>query len=290
MTDILTMKKLLAIDGSSFLYRAYHGYPKMKNNKGFITGAIYGSLNMIYKLIAKIKPDYVCVVYDPSGKTFRHDLYPLYKANRPKQPDELRLQTPYIHEIMDCNGWNVIIKDGYEADDVIGSVVKLSATSGVKSIIATGDKDMAQLVNNDTILYNSMSNEILDRNGVIRKFGVEPEQITAYLSLVGDVADNIPGLYKCGAKTAIKLITEHKTIDNVEKYLLTRKEDLNIDTYLKFIEMSKELVTIKTDIELNLEITDLCIKPANINRLRLLYNELEFVRWSGYLNQLQMYI
>ncbi len=201
------MKTLLLVDGSSYLYRAFHAMPDLRSPQGEPTGAIYGVLNMLRRLRADYPADYSACVFDAKGKTFRDDWYPEYKANRPPMPDDLRLQVEPLHEVVAAAGWNILMIDGVEADDVIGTLTQQASGNGARCIVSTGDKDLTQLVNPHVTLVNTMSNEVLDEAGVLAKFGVPPERIVDYLSLVGDAVDNVPGVAKCGPKTAVKWLT-----------------------------------------------------------------------------------
>src|SRR3990167_4411689 len=189
-------KPLVLVDGSSYLFRAFYALPPLTNSKGKPTGAIYGVLNMLKKLLNDYQPDYVAVVFDPKGKTFRYDLYSEYKANRTKMPDELRDQIAPLHSAIKAMGLPLIMVDGFEADDVIGTLAIKAEKEGFSTLISTGDKDLAQLVNSKVTLINTMSDTLLDREGVIHKFGVPPERMIDYLALVGDSSDNIPGIPK----------------------------------------------------------------------------------------------
>lgn len=200
-----TKENLILIDGSSFLFRAYHAVPPLTNPQGEPTNAIYGVSNMLRKLISDYKSDYITVVFDAPGKTFRNDLYDQYKAHRPPMPDDLRVQIQPLHDLIRAMGLPLIMESGVEADDVLGALAQHAAQQGFNVIISTGDKDMAQLVTEDIILENTMSNTRLDIQGVIDKFGVRPEQIIDYLALMGDSSDNIPGVPKVGPKNGLKM-------------------------------------------------------------------------------------
>jgi DNA polymerase I len=207
-------KTLLLVDGSSYLYRAFHALPDLRNQAGEPTSAIKGVLSMLHKLRRDHAADYIACVFDAKGKTFRDDLYPEYKAHRPAMPDDLRCQIEPLHEAIRAEGWPLVIIDGVEADDVIGTLVQHAEQRGVCSIVSTGDKDMAQLVNGHVTLVNTMSEETLDEAGVAAKFGVPPERIIDYLTLIGDTVDNVPGVAKVGPKTAVKWLTEYGSLDN----------------------------------------------------------------------------
>lgn len=205
----------ILVDGSSYLFRAYHALPKLINSKGEATGALLGVLSMLRKLLDDYGPKYMAVVLDAPGKTFRDDIYPEYKANRPSMPDDLREQIAPLKEVIRAMGLPLLVIPDVEADDVIGTLASQAAAEGTDTLISTGDKDMAQLVNERVTLINTMSDTLLDREGVIAKFGIPPERIVDYLSLMGDSVDNIPGVPKCGPKTAAKWIGEYGSLDGV---------------------------------------------------------------------------
>lgn len=210
-----SQETLLLVDGSSYLYRAYHALPDLRNGEGFPTGAIYGIVNMLRKLRNDYPAKYSACIFDAKGKTFRDDLYPAYKEHRAPMPDDLRAQIEPIHEAVRALGWPILVVEGVEADDVIGTLAERAAREGVRTIVSTGDKDLAQLVNDHVTLVNTMTNETLDPAGVQAKFGVPPERIVDYLSLIGDTVDNVPGVPKVGPKTAVKWLTEFGSLDNV---------------------------------------------------------------------------
>lgn len=209
------MKPLILVDGSSYLYRAFHALPALTNSKGAPTGAVYGMINMLKRLIADYQPEYMVVVFDAKGKTFRDDLYHAYKANRQAMPPELVQQIEPIHRIIRALGLPLIVIDGVEADDVIGTLAVHATREQRHTIISTGDKDLAQLVNENVTLINTMTNVTLDPAGVKEKFGVTPQQIIDYLTLVGDTSDNIPGVEKVGPKTAAKWLQQYGSLENI---------------------------------------------------------------------------
>ena len=184
---------IILVDGSSYLYRAFHAMPGLNNSEGQPTGAIYGVINMTRSLLKQYQPEYIAMVFDAKGKTFRDDIYPEYKANRPPMPDEMRSQVPYLYEIVEAMGLPLLVIEGVEADDVIGTLAAQAMDKSVDVLISTGDKDMAQLVNDRVTLVNTMDNKVTDIDGVKTRFGVEAEKFIDYLTLVGDTADNIPG-------------------------------------------------------------------------------------------------
>jgi len=274
-------KPFILIDGSSYLYRAFHALPPLTNSQGQPTGAIYGVLNMIRKLINDYQPELIGVVFDAKGKSFRNDLYPEYKSNRRAMPDELRQQIKPLFEIIRAMGLPLIIIDNVEADDVIGTLAKQAIEQGLETLISTGDKDMAQLVSDQVVLINTMNNSFLDPQTVVQKFGISPERIVDYLSLVGDSSDNIPGIPNVGPKTAAKWLQEYGTLDaiiaNADK--ITGKVGDNLRNNLGLFPLSKQLLTIKTDVELT--VTPQTLKPLSPDEETLIrwYRELEFKTW-----------
>ncbi len=208
-------KTLLLVDGSSYLYRAYHAMPDLRGPDGGPTGALYGIINMLRRMRKEVTAEYSACVFDAKGKTFRDDWYPDYKANRPSMPEDLAQQIEPIHVAVRALGWPLLMIDGVEADDVIGTLSVAAEKRGMKVIVSTGDKDLAQLVTDHVTLINTMTNETLDRAGVLAKFGVPPERIVDYLSLIGDTVDNVPGVEKCGPKTAVKWLTQYETLDGI---------------------------------------------------------------------------
>ncbi len=279
MTD--QVKKLFLIDGSSYLYRAFHAMPALTNSQGVHTGAIYGVVNMLRRMLIDEKPDYMVVVFDAKGKTFRNDLYHEYKANRPPMPDDLRSQIEPLHQVIAAMGLPMLAIEGVEADDVIGTLSNSAVVKGLKVVISTGDKDMAQLVNNDVTLINTMTNTVMDPDGVVKKFGVPPQRIVDYLALIGDTSDNVPGIPKVGPKTAVKWLNEYHDLDGVIAHAAEIKGKVgeNLREHLSQLDMAKELVTIKCDVELEDTIKNLTIKPANQQKLQTLFSELEFKTW-----------
>lgn len=274
-------KPLILVDGSSYLYRAFHALPALTNSKNFPTGAIYGMINMLKRLIADYQPEYMGVVFDAKGKTFRDDIYKEYKATRQEMPIELVRQIEPIHNIIRAMGLPLIIIDGVEADDVIGTLAAQAANEGMKSIISTGDKDLAQLVNNQVTLINTMTNTLLDPEGVKKKFGVPPECIIDYLTLVGDASDNIRGVPQVGPKTAAKWLQEYGSLENIVTNAdkISGKAGENFRVCLEQLPLTKSLVTIKLDVNLGLKFSDLQIKSADKKTLIELYKEMEFKSW-----------
>ncbi len=272
---------LILIDASSYFFRAFHALPPLINSKGQPTGAIYGVVNMIKKLIKEYQPTQIAVVFDAKGKTFREEWYPEYKAHRAPTPPELSVQFEPLVKLLKAMGLPLLIVEGVEADDVIGALAHQANEQGMDVLISTGDKDMAQLVNERVTLINTMTNKLMNRAGVKEKFGVYPEQIIDYLALMGDSVDNVPGVHKCGPKTAAKWLEEYQTLDN----LLINADKITgkIGTYLResstHLPLSKKLVTIKKDIELPITLAELLIQKANNEQLLELVRELEFKTW-----------
>lgn len=273
-------KKLVLIDGSSYLFRAFHGLPPLTFN-GHPTGAIYGVLNMLRKLILDEQPDNIGVIFDAKGKTFRNDIYNLYKANRPPMPDELRIQIEPLHQIIKAQGLPLISIEGVEADDVIGTMAVEAAASGYQVLISTGDKDMAQLVNANVELINTMNNQLMTVETVPEKFQVKPEQIIDYLALMGDTSDNIPGVPKVGPKTAAKWLAQYETLQGVIDHAdeIKGKVGENLRDSLDFLPMSYQLATIKLDCETGVEIDELVQAEGDVGALAAFYQQFGFNRW-----------
>ncbi|MGL5002008.1 MAG: 5'-3' exonuclease H3TH domain-containing protein, partial [Casimicrobium sp.] len=271
-------KKLVLVDGSSYLYRAYHALPDLRTRAGEPTGAIRGVITMLRKLVNDEKPDYFAVVFDAPGKTFRDDWYPEYKANRSPMPEDMRPQIAPLHELIKAHGWPLIMETGVEADDVIGTLAKHAEARGMDCVISTGDKDLTQLVTERTILKNTMSMETLDIAGVKEKFGVAPTQILDYLTLIGDTVDNVPGVPKVGPKTAVKWLSEYNTLDaivaNAEKFTGVVGE--NLRNTLEWLPKGKQLLTVKCDLELPYEVEKLSMSEADTNALIAAFERFEF--------------
>ncbi|MCQ8116271.1 DNA polymerase I [Methylomonas rosea] len=278
--------KLILVDGSSFLFRAFHAVPPLTNAQGEPTNAVYGVSNMLRKLINDYNTPYITVVFDAPGKTFRHDLYDQYKAHRPPMPDDLRVQIAPLHDLIRSLGLPLIIEHGVEADDVLGSLAQNAARQGFEVIISTGDKDMAQLVNEQITLENTMTNTRMDIQGVQDKFGVMPEQIIDYLALMGDAVDNIPGVPKVGPKTAAKWLQEYGTLDN----LIARADEIkgkigdNLREALDQLPLSRELTTIKCDVALHYSLEDLKRREPDMAALKNQLGHLGFSSWLKTLN------
>ena len=278
-----TRRRLVLVDGSSYLYRAFHAMPSLTNSKGQPTGAAYGMTNMLKRLEAEKSPELVAVIFDAKGKTFRDDLYPEYKANRPPMPTELRSQIESIHAIVRGLGFEVLVVGGVEADDVIGTLAERAKEAGLDVLVCTGDKDMAQLVGDHVTMVNNLDDPELDAAGVRAKFGVPPESIVDYLTLVGDSVDNVPGVPKVGPKTASKWLDEYRTLDNLVENAgaIKGKVGENLRASLEQIPLSKELVTIRRDVALDVGPLDLELREPDTEALKTLYGELEFRTWLG---------
>ncbi len=271
---------LILVDGSSYLFRAYHALPPLTNSKGEPTGAIIGVINMLQKLINDYEPTYIGVVFDAPGPTFRDKIFPAYKANRAETPEDLISQIEPLLQIIKDMGLPLISVDGVEADDVIGTISQMACKEKLKTLISTGDKDLAQLVNDDVTLINTMNGLILDKKGVMEKFNVMPNQIIDYLALVGDAADNIPGVPKCGPKTAAKWLDEYKNIDNLlnNMEMIKGKVGENLRENQDQLMISRSLTKIKLDVNLELNLKDLMPGKKNIEALRNHYEKLESKR------------
>ena len=272
---------LLLVDGSSYLFRAFHAMPNLSTSSGFPTGAIFGVVNMLRKLRNDFEGSPVAVVFDAAGKSFRNDIYPEYKANRPPMPDELRQQVPPIHDIIDAMGMPLLVVPDVEADDVIGTLAEQAAAARRRTVISTSDKDMAQLVGEHVSLVNTMSETAMDRDGVFEKYGVHPEHIVDYLALMGDSVDNIPGVPKVGPKTAAKWLASFGSLDTlIERAGEVRgKVGENLRASVETLPVSRQLATIRRDVELPVAIADLTLKPADEAKLRALFEKYEFKAW-----------
>lgn len=281
----MTNKQIILIDGSSFIFRAFYAVRDLTAPDGTPTNAIYGVVNMIKQMQRKYLTPYWVCVFDAKGKTFRDDLYPAYKATRKETPSELKLQIPIIHEIIQDLGIPVIVQDGVEADDVIATIATYYAKLDYQILVATGDKDFAQIVNSNITLLNTMTNELLDIDGVIKKFGVNPEQIIDYLTLIGDTVDNVPGVEKCGPKTAVKWLKQYTTLDNIihNHENITGIVGENFQKALAWLPLSKQLITIDTNVTIdNFSIEDinhLTVKDLNINKLTEAFKKYNFRTW-----------
>jgi DNA polymerase-1 len=244
---------LLLVDGSSYLYRAFHALPDLRSPDGHPTGAMHGMVNMLRRLRLDYPAAYIACVFDAKGKTFRDDLYADYKATRASMPDDLRLQIEPIHEAVKHMGWPILMVEGVEADDVIGTLSVQASLLGMNTIVSTGDKDLAQLVNDKVMLINTMTNEKLDEAGVLAKFGVPPNRIIDYLTLIGDTVDNIPGVAKCGPKTALKWLALHDSLEGVMQnaHTISGAVGENLRQALEWLPQGRVLITVKTDCDLS---------------------------------------
>ncbi|MBS1160437.1 MAG: polymerase [Proteobacteria bacterium] len=277
------MPLLLLVDGSSYLYRAFHALPDLRNKAGEPTGAIYGVLNMLRRLESDYKADYKAVVFDAKGKTFRDDWYPEYKAHRPPMPEAMISQIEPLHAAIRAAGWPLLMVDGVEADDVIGTLATQATADGLETLISTGDKDLTQLVNPQVRWYNTMSNELLDAAGVEAKFGVPPSKIIDYLALVGDTVDGVPGVAKCGPKTALKWLAEYGSLDEIVAHAadIGGVVGQNLRDHLAFLPLGKKLVTVACDLSNLPAPTALTATPRDTASLRELYTRYQFRTWLG---------
>ena len=272
---------IILVDGSSYLYRAYHALPPLTTSKNQPTGAIKGVVSMIKKILIDHPDSPLAVVFDAKGKTFRHDMYSEYKANRPPMPEDLVQQIDPIHRIISLMGIKLIMISGVEADDVIGTLAEQARQKKLNTVISTGDKDMTQLVCENVSVVNTMSGELLDEGGVLKKFGVGPELITDYLALIGDKSDNVPGVDKVGPKTAVKWLNEYQNIEGIKNNAesIGGKVGENLRASLETLDLAHELVKIKVDVPLEVGIEDLSVTEPNSEELSKLYEELEFNSW-----------
>ena len=280
------MPTLLLVDGSSYLYRAVHALPDLRTAAGQPTGAIRGVLSMLRVLEADYKSDYRAVVFDAKGKTFRDDWYPEYKAHRPSMPEDLAAQIAPLHECIRAAGWPLLMVDGVEADDVIGTLSRQATNAGIDCVISTGDKDLTQLVNPRVRLVNTMSNEVLDEAGVKAKFGVPPQRIIDYLALVGDTSDGIPGVPKVGPKTAVKWLEAWGSLDAIVAHAneIGGAVGENLRKHLDFLPLGIKLVTVVCDLPLPLSVSELVPQAPDKEKLAELYGRLEFKGWLRELN------
>ena len=272
---------IILVDGSSYLYRAYHALPPLTTSKDQPTGAIKGVISMIKKILIDHPQSPLAVVFDAKGKTFRHDMYSEYKANRPPMPEDLVKQIQPIHDIISLMGIKLIMVSGVEADDVIGTLAEQARQKKLNTVISTGDKDMTQLVCENVSVVNTMSGELLDENGVLTKFGVGPNLITDYLALIGDKSDNVPGVDKVGPKTAVKWLQEYGDIEGIKNNAesIGGKVGENLRASIDTLDLAHELVKIKTDVDLELGIEELEVGEPNLEELSKIYKELEFNAW-----------
>ena len=275
------MKTLLLVDGSSYLYRAYHALPDLRNARGEPTGAIYGVLNMLRRLAADYKPDYLACVFDAKGRTFRDDWYAEYKAHRPPMPEDLVRQIEPLHEAVAALGWPLLTIAGVEADDVIGTLARQAAAAGMRCVVSTGDKDLTQLVNENVTLVNTMNNERLDEAGVEAKFGVPPKLMLDYLTLVGDSVDNVPGVEKVGPKTAVKWLSQYGSLDGVVAHAqeIGGVVGENLRRALSWLPQAKKLLTVYCEVPLPVKPEDLAPQPRGEAELTGLFQRFGFKSW-----------
>ena len=278
-------KTLLLVDGSSYLYRAYHAMPDLRGPDGGPTGALYGIINMLRRMRKEVTAEYSACVFDAKGKTFRDDWYADYKANRPSMPEDLAQQIEPIHVAVRALGWPLLMIEGVEADDVIGTLSVAAEKLGMNVIVSTGDKDLAQLVTDRVTLINTMTNETLDRAGVLAKFGVPPERIVDYLSLIGDTVDNVPGVEKCGPKTAVKWLSQYETLDGIVEHAAEIKGAVgdNLRKALDFLPLARKLVTVDTACDLTQHLVSieesLSTRPEARDELRDVFARHGFKTW-----------
>ena len=273
----MSRETLVLVDGSSYLYRAFHALPPLTTATGIPTGAVHGVLNMLNKLVREQDSERVAVVFDAPGKTFRDELYADYKANRPPMPDELRSQIAPILNAIEAMGLPLLQIDGVEADDVIGTLCQQARTADMDVLVSTGDKDMTQLVEDGITLVNTMTDTIMDRAAVKDRFGVYPEQIVDYLALVGDSSDNIPGVPKVGPKTASKWLGEYGTVDALIEHAdeIKGKVGESLRDNIEQLRLSQRLATIRRDLDLPVPLTSLVRGQPDRGALTSLYEELE---------------
>jgi DNA polymerase I len=278
---------LILIDGSSYLHRAFHALPSLTTSRGEPTGAIYGVLNMINKLIKDYDPTHIAILFDAKGKNFRHELYPAYKATRAKMADDLISQIQPLYDIIEALGLPLISISGVEADDVIGTLAKKATEAGMKVLVVTGDKDLAQIVNSDVTLIDTMTNTTLDISGVKMKFGIPPEKITDYLALVGDTSDNIPGVPNVGPKTAVKWLNTYGSLNDIVTHAkeIEGKVGENLRQSLSQLPLSRELATIKDNLDLDIDPQKISKKSENKEKLIELFRHFEFRNWLALLLQ-----
>ncbi|MFW2372540.1 MAG: DNA polymerase I [Gammaproteobacteria bacterium] len=272
---------VILVDGSSYLFRAFHALPPLTNSRGLPTGAVYGVINMLKKLVGEYQPEYMAVVFDAKGKTFRNDLYKEYKAHRPPMPDDLRVQIEPLHELVEALGYPKLVIPDVEADDVIGTLARQAEAEGREVLISTGDKDMAQLVSDKITLINTMNSSFLNPDTVVEKFGVPAQRIIDYLALIGDTSDNIPGVPKVGPKTAVKWLTEYDSMQGVIEHAADIKGKVgdNLRDSLEQLPLSYQLATIVCDVALEQGPADLKLAEPDISKLEQIYSELEFKTW-----------
>jgi len=273
----------ILVDGSSYLFRAFHSLPPLTNSEGHPTGAIFGVVNMVGKLLEQYQPERIAVVFDAKGKNFRHEMYAEYKSHRPPMPDELRVQIEPIKEIIAALGIPLLIIDGVEADDVMGTLAEQATQAKMTALLSTGDKDMAQLVNEHVSLINTMNDQLMTPDSVFEKFHVKPEQIIDYLALMGDSSDNIPGVPKCGPKTAVKWLDAYGTIENLIEHAdeIKGKVGENLRNNLAQLRLSQQLTTIRLNCELPIALENIKRTSPNMAKLSTLLAEYDLRKWQG---------
>jgi DNA polymerase-1 len=280
MTKI-PLDPFIIIDGSSYLFRAYHALPPLMNDHNHPTGAIFGVVSMLRNNIERYKPKYLAMVFDYKGKNFRHELFPEYKAHRPPTPEDLMLQFEPLKQIITAMGVKIIIVPKVEADDVIATLATLAKHKNLATIISTSDKDLAQLVDESTILVNTMSDYIMDLPGVVDKFAVQASQIVDYLTLIGDTVDNIPGVQKCGPKTAVKWLQEYGDLDHI--IANADKITGKIGEYLRIavpnLPLYKELIIVRRDLNLGVQPEEFALATPDYALLAELYKKYNFKMW-----------
>ena len=279
--SLTVAQTLVLVDGSSYLYRAFHALPDLRNAQGEPTGAIYGVLGMLRRLLSDYKADYLGCVFDAKGKTFRDDIYDQYKANRASMPEDLVRQIEPIHAAIRALGWPLVVCEGVEADDVIATLAAAASAAGIRTVISTGDKDLAQLVNDRVTLVNTMTNEVLDAAAVSAKFGVPPDRIVDYLTLVGDAVDNVPGVPKVGPKTAVKWLTQYGSLDGVIAHApqIAGVVGENLRAALDWLPTARTLVTVRYDVALPVRVQDLAPTDADSAALAALYSRYNLKTW-----------
>lgn len=272
---------LILVDGSSYLFRAFHALPSLTTSQNQPTGAVYGVINMLRKLLAEYSTEYMAIVFDSKGKTFRDELFSQYKAHRPVMPEELACQIPFLHDLIRALGLPLLCVEGVEADDVIGTLAQQATAHGMETLISSGDKDLTQLVNRHVSLINTMNHNKLDSEGVKARFGVTPEQIVDYLTLMGDATDNIPGVPGIGPKRAAELLQQYQSLDQIiaHSHEIKGKAGENLRRHQDQFPLTKQLTTIRRDVSLELSPRDLRRKPVDTQALHALYSLLEFKTW-----------
>jgi DNA polymerase-1 len=275
------MPTLVLVDGSSYLYRAFHALPDLRTSKGEPTGALRGVLSMLRRLVIDGKPDYFAVVFDAPGKTFRDEWYPAYKANRASMPDDLSAQVRPLHELVRAHGWPLIMIEGVEADDVIGTLACQASAADIDTVISSSDKDLTQLVTPRIRMVNTMSNETYDEAGVLEKFGVRADQVLDLLTLTGDAVDNVPGVAKVGLKTAAKWLAQYGSLDNIVAHAdkIPGVVGANLREALEWLPQGKRLLTVRRDCDLPVKLTELAIAGVDMTVLQALYERYEFKNW-----------